>query len=1185
MSIFKESFKGYLKKQIGIRQEIIGSGIDPITGKRSGQRDNLFYTYNSRQCVLRLSSGVNIEEDTFLESGEVIGSDMAKRYILEGGIKQNFTQNENTVSVTPRGGFAKTGGAYGDPDLRANTGDDGFGIVPMPGIKDANIRTKSAYGSLRSAKVKFVCFNQRQLEILELLYMRPGYTLLLEWQWTPFINNDKSLDNTIYGIKDFFSKNNTTSKIMAEIYNNRLDSGGNYDAIIGYCKNFKYTLREDGGYDCETEIIAKGEILESLKLPERSIIQNGNADGKSDLEDLFDEIIEWSDQVDEANDYSSQELLNDITEVTSEAAGFIEKKARQFWNFGVRVTDWIESEVSELVGTDIYDDSKIQSKTVSTSDEDLYSNKIKTNLQDPDEVKEMALRTSLKERMGVSTGTDELFPVLIPKDSNFFTEGDFDLNNADDTTTDFTDGDNEDFKLSELDYNTTYIRWDALVHCLNSEIIPKAEKTGKPLFIMQTAHVLEGGTEKARCKPLLYTRTSPSGLENKVTSINDKKLNYALTDISSNPSVCLLPHLMYDYAKTQNVTNLTLTNKNGKAINNPASDYWAIGPESPYYGSVKKTTLTEDEKRRNIGNIYFGVEYLRYTLRDMYYTDEDGVNPDFTLLKYLKKIWNDVNDACGGNHNFEINVDHEFPDHVRVVDLQATQDDLINTVHELKIQSPDSIVRNVSYNSSIPKALTSTIAVAAQAPDSIDDLDAVSFAAINKGIYDRFAVRDDKNYATGANAEAIKKWKNNFNTWMRDLYLAVNYLENDEGGDPVGKYHPGNREGGGILSNFQYDIFIGRQASKYDSDEKKVTSPAKISEARGALADLRRAITNLNKVYGSDKGTEYYLGQPIKNPKNTTSSIIPLKFNAKLDGIGGIVIGNVFKIAPDRLPKGYQGKDVHFIVMGEEQNIDGKQDWTTTINGHLILLGAPDESNGDGGLGSWKKSYQIEDIPLVVYDPDEDQVEELEGEGGPGAGSLAALGPDETTGLYNPLDSVAFTTQYGQLRKKGDDVYRRHRGCDLKGSTGTKMYAMGDGVVSKVKAPVAGDNAGCGGTLKIKFSGKASGLESMYCHCSAIYVKEGDIVTAKQHVANMGGEPGTPGAGNTTGPHLHLAIFSSRTDKPEYKPVDWKTVDLKKGHRYGSGGVYTDGSNNKLKGTVGFSANGTIDPAVFLTKT
>ena len=33
----------------------------------------------------------------------------------------------------------------------------------------------------------------------------------------------------------------------------------------GMCKNFKYTARPDGGYDCETEIIEAGEILESLK--------------------------------------------------------------------------------------------------------------------------------------------------------------------------------------------------------------------------------------------------------------------------------------------------------------------------------------------------------------------------------------------------------------------------------------------------------------------------------------------------------------------------------------------------------------------------------------------------------------------------------------------------------------------------------------------------------------------------------------------------------------------------------------------------------------------------------------------------------------------------------------------------------------------------------------------------------
>ena len=35
-----------------------------------------------------------------------------------------------------------------------------------------------------------MCHNLRQLEILELLYMRPGYPVLMEWGWSPFIDNN-----------------------------------------------------------------------------------------------------------------------------------------------------------------------------------------------------------------------------------------------------------------------------------------------------------------------------------------------------------------------------------------------------------------------------------------------------------------------------------------------------------------------------------------------------------------------------------------------------------------------------------------------------------------------------------------------------------------------------------------------------------------------------------------------------------------------------------------------------------------------------------------------------------------------------------------------------------------------------------------------------------------------------------
>ena len=57
-----------------------------------------------------------------------------------------------------------------------------------------------------------------------------------------------------------------------------------------------------------------------------------------------------------------------------------------------------------------------------------------------------------------------------------------------------------------------------------------------------------------------------------------------------------------------------------------------------------------------------------------------------------------------------------------------------------------------------------------------------------------------------------------------------------------------------------------------------------------------------------------------------------------MDGIAGMVIGNVFKVDKTRLPIGYQRKDIAFIITTEQQNITAGQDWTTDITGQLMLL-------------------------------------------------------------------------------------------------------------------------------------------------------------------------------------------------------------------------------------------------------
>ena len=196
MGIFKETLNKYVRYQLESRQKIISTNEN-----RSNTPAFHAYTTN-KYCNIRMASGVDITDNELLELtgentkiGKVVlendlkGYGLAKNYILQGGTLLN---PKGAKTPAMRRGFPgqgrPLGGAYGDPLMRGNA-KDGYGIVPMPGITDFNIRTKSAYGSLREGKVNFVCHNLRQLAVLEILYMRPGYPVLMEWCWDPYIDN------------------------------------------------------------------------------------------------------------------------------------------------------------------------------------------------------------------------------------------------------------------------------------------------------------------------------------------------------------------------------------------------------------------------------------------------------------------------------------------------------------------------------------------------------------------------------------------------------------------------------------------------------------------------------------------------------------------------------------------------------------------------------------------------------------------------------------------------------------------------------------------------------------------------------------------------------------------------------------------------------------------------------------
>ena len=245
MSIFRNTFTPEVKGQLKARQN---------AAQRKNPNDIIYQ--NARNSWVRMTSGVNVKgKDT-----------LAKQYILQGGTLIN-----GVLGRIPREGVGNQAHAYSNESPSGNPYTTGgtAGIKPMPGITSLDCKSKTAYGSLREVTVNFSCNNIQQLEDLELLYMRPGYTVLVEWGWTPYLDNAGNIQSNIVfydGVLDGKASNgkNDREQIFKDLFKKSKDHFGNYEAHYGYVKNYNWNARADGGYDCTTTIISVGELLESL---------------------------------------------------------------------------------------------------------------------------------------------------------------------------------------------------------------------------------------------------------------------------------------------------------------------------------------------------------------------------------------------------------------------------------------------------------------------------------------------------------------------------------------------------------------------------------------------------------------------------------------------------------------------------------------------------------------------------------------------------------------------------------------------------------------------------------------------------------------------------------------------------------------------------------------------------------
>lgn len=286
-NIIGESFKPYVRNQISVRQTKLSKNFD--------RNEDILKYITSKTSWVRLSSGVDVTPEIanqvqtydagIVNSQNVIlsGNLLAKAHVLK-----NF-ENSELNSTFKR--------YYSSFEPKTNQG-----FVPLPGITSVDIKSLNR-GSLREATVQIICHDIIQFRVIEALYLRLKYSMLLEWGHSCWYDSNKltssNEENIFYGKLrsdmpddfhiEFLEGKYNQEKILELIEQNRRDYCGNYDAFLGYVRNFTWSIRPDGGYDITLDLISMGDVIESLKL-NVNYPGDANTEGKFSGENSVDDL-------------------------------------------------------------------------------------------------------------------------------------------------------------------------------------------------------------------------------------------------------------------------------------------------------------------------------------------------------------------------------------------------------------------------------------------------------------------------------------------------------------------------------------------------------------------------------------------------------------------------------------------------------------------------------------------------------------------------------------------------------------------------------------------------------------------------------------------------------------------------------------------------------------------------------
>jgi len=873
MSIFKNTLSLSVQEQLNARQASL----------KARTPDAIVYS-NSRNSWIRMTSSVNVDgKDT-----------LAKNYVLQGGVLINNKLRSGVGGADKAySNFSPSLSSYNDSNRKAGTA----GIKPMPGIESIDIKSKSAYGSLREVVVNFKCHNLQQLEDLELLYMRPGYTVLIEWGWTPYLGKDGKIKNSIKFYDDVLKGGKTREQVWSELYQLSVTQEHNYDALYGYVKNYNWTARMDGGYDCQTTIISIGEIMESLKVNYLPYDVNDVITKQKGLLGLITQNISLPfDTIPEAESYSKNILAGLLHEIYSNASA---------------------------AGTDTFPKLQISGSTTNsvelpkTYDYNLFKLNYKTN-----PLPNTLAATGAQIYITLGSFIDLLNKyILLYAGKNS------------DTSTPLVS-----LSAKSNTYNDSGSALLCLAHPLQVSIDPTVCLITNPLWAKGiTFQGVEKGAENGA--PTLYDaqaeeifnliQTKGTGEQDQIgqkliDTISYGKAGYNLQNAKEFVrSFYFVVKKKFPNYTTQGILDIfkkiddnvdqikentdtyrnlfTLTNFQAAENEDKAKKTAVEEAAKAAAGTYSVDYLVDLPKGRHsfefkdetgvIENIYLNVDFLyRLSVEPNLQTK----NQELKLYDYLKSMLKEIQESIGGINNFDIHVD-PIDNVARIIDINyidatMSKADAYKSAFQIEAQNLSGTVRSYNLQSKIFPEQGSMIAIGAQVKGAnTQGTSASTLLDFNNSLEDRIIPKkidppsSNKSQLVDTVSIKYEKLKNNIN---------------------------------------KIKTFFFEDPKKSVDTTEPVHDQNKTSEYKAALRDL---ITYFQNV--------------VKSNTNGRS-IIPVQVSLTMDGIGGLVIGHLFKIPPDLLPKGYGSDSVGGKLIQTITGISHKVaggDWITTIDALNIV--------------------------------------------------------------------------------------------------------------------------------------------------------------------------------------------------------------------------------------------------------